>query len=212
MISAWIILIFVLLGALAIGLVGVGLYFWFKEEEHLGDENLIINCMPQHTLPEKGFSIGSEISCDNIDNKNLITFKPKDVDIKKYKKFDRIMPVKIVADKNKVVTLPKGTLSNNRNIKIILPPNPEDFPTSLKETEFGKLLMCMTEQINVNNVESAVIREGSDRKTNILTKSGDGEISIDYLQTQSELFTDAMKTVTEVKNKSTSTTSLHSNT
>jgi hypothetical protein len=163
------------------------LILYFREDDEKYEDNLIINMLPQYTSPVRGHAIGLEVNTKVIDNKYLIEYQPRDVDSRLLKDKTKIDNVKVVVDKNKVITLPKGTLSAYRTLKILLPPNPEDFSSELKRTHFGQHLMKITEEINTSNVEAKIVREGSDRKTKLLTELGDGEISEQFLDRQNEL-------------------------
>ncbi len=184
------------------GLVGLGIWVFVmisKKEEELDDKNIIINFMPQHTAPHKGYFIGAEISTTKVGNRQLIEMVPKDVKKEDIEKFKKIENVKIVGDRNKIDILPLGDASDARNIKLIWPPTPEDFPQSIKNSRFGKFLMKYVEELDIDNTEIDIIREGSKRKTKLLKKMGDGEVSEEYIEATDEMTKDLIKNVSEVK-------------
>lgn len=163
-----------------------GLIIWlamlyFKEHDEKHDDPLVINMMSNYSSPVAGHAIGFEVSTTKVDNRYLIEYSPRDVDKKYFLENKKVENVKVVVDKNKIITLEKGTLSNFRTIKILLPPNAEDFGTELKLHPFGKIMMDLTESINSFNVESSMVRKGSNMKTKILERMGDGEISKEYM-------------------------------
>ena len=163
-----------------------GLVIWliilfFKEEAEKHDSPMIINMMSNYSHPSSGHAIGLEVSTTKIDNRFLVEYQPRDIDDKLLLNKKEINNVKVVVNRNKIITLEKGTLSNYRTIKILLAPNAEDYPQELKLTPFGQMIMNLTEGINAFNLESHIVREGSSRKTKILTKLGDGEVSQEYM-------------------------------
>lgn len=185
--SAFTVFIIILLG---VALLGLGIYLFiliFKEEDERFEDNIIINFMPQFTNPDKGHAIGMEVSTKKIGKRFLLEYSPRDLNKRLLKEKEKLENVKIVVDSNKIISLPTGTMSGFRNVKVLLPPNPEDFPDQMKDTLFGQALMKLTEQINNSNVEAKIIREGSNRKTKLLTELGDGEISEEFLERQKEI-------------------------
>ena len=175
---------------LGIALLGLGIYLIiliFREEDEKFEDNIIINFMPQFSNPVKGYAVGMEVLTKKVDKRYLIEFQPRDLNKRALKDKDKIENAKVVVDANKIISLPTGTLSGFRNVKILLPPNPEDFPDQMKHTLFGQALMELTEKINNANVEAKIIRTGSTRKTKLLEELGDGEISEEFLERQKEI-------------------------
>lgn len=181
-------LIFILIGGVLV--LGLGIYLLFlifRDDEEKFEDNLIINFMSNYTIPIKGHAVGLEIETKRIGNRYLIEYLPRDINRKRLEINKNIDTVKVAVDKNKMLVLPEGTLSGYRNVKILLPPKPEDFTDNLKTTLFGQAMMKLTEEINGANVESIIIREGSNRKDKLLKELGDGEISEEYIQRQKEI-------------------------
>lgn len=171
-------------------MLGLGIYLViliFREEDEKFEDNMVINFMPQYSNPNKGHAIGMEVSTKKIGSRYLVEYQPRDVNKKLLKEKEKLENAKIVVDSNKILSLPTGTLSGYRNIKILLPPNPEDFPDSMKDTLFGQALMDLTEKINTSNVEAKIVREGSSRKTKLLNEIGDGEVSEEFIERTKEL-------------------------
>lgn len=180
-------IIIIVLGA---GLLGLAVYLIlliFRDEEDRLEDNVIINFMPQYSSPVKGHAIGMEVNSKKIGKRYLIEYAPRDINKKLLRDKVKIENVKIVVDSNKIIVLPEGTLSGYRNVKILLPPNSEDFPDSFKHTLFGQVMMELTEKISDANVEAKIIRTGSTRKTKLLEELGDGEISEEFLERQKEI-------------------------
>lgn len=174
-----------------IGLLVWLLSLYFKSEDKKHKQSLIINLMPQYA---NGFAVGLEVNTRKTDNRFLIEYQPRDISDEVLAEKTEIDNVQVVIDKDKVITLPAGTLSSYRDIKILLAPNAEDYATELKTTLFGKYLMQMTEEINNNNLEIGIVREGSDRKTKMAKNMGDGEVS----QTQIEKFEELAKEMVKI--------------
>lgn len=187
------ILVIMCIAALLGVITWIIILIYIKEEEKI-EAPFIINFMPQHTFPIKGYAIGLEQSTKKIDNRYLIEFSPRDINKENLKENKLVSNVKVVVGENKVITLPKGILSDNRTIKLLLAPTPEDYPLEFKNSSFGKIICGLTEAINITNDEVKIVREGSNRKTDILYKMGDGEISKETLNKFQEIFKDILKT------------------
>ena len=173
------------------------LLFMQKNEERV-EEPFILNLMPQFS---KGHCFGLEVSTEKVGDRYLVTYSPRDINKLSLKEDNFIENVKVVVDKDKIINFSKGTLSNYRTFKILLAKNPEDYPTTLKQTTFGKSIMGLTEVINTVNVETNVVREGSDRKTNILYKMGDGELTSSIIEKFQEIAKDMVKSIRDEKSQ-----------
>lgn len=185
-----------------------GLFIWliilyFAKEEIEVEDNFILNFMSNFAVPKKGYCIGIEKSCSKINNRYLIEYLPTDLNKKELSE-GIIEPVRVSVDKNHIVVLPKGHPSKNKNLKIILAPRAEDYDDDFKLTFFGKILMNMTEAINAVNVETATVREGSERKTKILLNEGDGEISLNHIEKTDELMKQFTKMLVDNTSKPSS--------
>lgn len=188
MIFTYIILGFVVLIAVVVGIWL--LIILFKEKEIPSDENLILN-INSH-LDGSGRFLLSEKTVDKTSytDRTIITGTPKDVDWKKLKtlKLD-VKDVKTIVEEDKVINCPKGTLSYDKNIKILLPPTPEDLPEVLKDTPLGNAFASYLETKNYNKEILNIVREGSNLKSLYLKKLGDGEISNELVEQYKKLFT-----------------------
>jgi len=195
----------IILATLGIGVI-IGLTTWLvilktQEIEEPKQEIRIDNYMTQHT---NGYSSGAEVDIIKGDKRSLIIFEPRDINynkLKKLKKGEIIENQKVVVENSKIKTLPMGDWSNEQTRKILLPPTPEDFPESLKKSSYGQILMRITEEINLENVEKDIIREGSNRKTKLLKELGDGEISIETISRMEKIFEDMLKKGQDIKQK-----------
>jgi len=195
--------IFIIIGSVIIvGLFAFLLVLFFREEEEKTLSPLIINLMPQYTIPVKGHAVGVEVNTTKVDNRFLIEYQPRDLNYENINDKKNIENVKVVIDKNKILTLPIGTLSSFRDVKILLAPNAEDYSSELKDTVFGKVIMAMTEAIGVENKETDIVREGSNRKSKLLEKLGDGEISEEYIDKIGEITREALKHAGDTKKES----------
>lgn len=194
--------IFIILGSFTIiGLMTWLLLLYFKQQEKQTRQSLILNLMPQYA---QGFAIGQEVNIQKSDNRFLVEYQPKDISDEFLLNKTEIENVKVVIDQNKIITLPAGTLSSYRDIKILLAPNAEDYSTELKSTIIGKYFMEMTENINNSNLETSIVREGSNRKTKMAKNMGDGEVSQQQIERFSELSDEMVKIATNDKGQNKS--------
>lgn len=177
----------ILIGFISVAIV-IALFVWliqiiYKSNPKPQDFTIITNFLPQYT---NGFSEGILLDTDLGDKFNGYTFMPTDVDFysrQKTKKFranknlQEVKPQTIYIRKDKFISFPRSTFSNERNKLWLLPHNPEDLPERVKSSPIGIVLMKMIDDTNNNETEVSIIREGADRVRNILNRMGDGEIS-----------------------------------
>jgi hypothetical protein len=126
---------------------------------------------------------------------------PKDVNVDKLEK--DVKSVKIVVDRNKYLSFPKGTLSKSRNISIGMPLTADHMHETVKDSIFGKGLMFAAELQNAANAEISSLLEGHSRKDDILKRIGPAEISKEFLNLITESYHDALKLALDAKNRDT---------
>lgn len=186
------VLIYLYIGVLF--LIIVSLFIWliiviYKKQYILENDPIVLNFLSHKS---NGFAVGLEKEVVHGKNDRLVCrIQSKDFDVKNEIPKDE----KVIVEKNKVIQFAKGSLSKFRDIKIYLPKNPEDLPESFKETSFGKFFMRYIELKNVISEETRVVREGSNRKTAILEKLGDGEISEELIKTWEGAMKDIVKSL-----------------
>jgi len=199
----------VILGfAVLTGLIIWLLSFLFLEKKEPQDSPIDLNFLSNKF---DGYFIGVETSSVGAkDGRHFIKMLPKDVDIKMKDK--DLKEVSVIVDKNKVCSLPKGTVSKYKNINILLPKHASDLHEALKETIVGRGLMMGIELQNAANAEIDSLLMGHDRKDEILSRIGHAEVSKEFLNFQEELYKDALKFNLEAKSRDKSPTSLSSST
>lgn len=175
----------------------------FSERKKEEDVPIAINFLSGIT---SGVFLGTEVSTVmGKDGRKVVEIAPKDVDFDGKGKIENI---KIIVDKNKTITCPKGTLSRKRNVNLYLPPKSSDLSHVFKDEFFGKVIMWATELRNLQNLEIDVLEEGRLRKDELLKKIGTGEISREFMKFTEELVKDALESaisIKDAKNKSTTT-------
>lgn len=182
----------VIIMGLALGLIGVALVIYFsKDDEDYEDTVFAINFLSKYCQNvaygiENGVKIGKN-------GRTIINLSQRDI---QGKDISKIKEVPVIVDKNKIITIPKGGWSNDKNIKIYLPPTASDFPDGVKDSEIGKALMWLTEMKNAINDELSMVKEGSVRKSEILKRLGDGELSRRHLTNIDEIEKDLIKLIT----------------
>lgn len=170
----------------------------FKEKEEEEDRVIALNFLTNHS---NGRAIGIERELiPGAGERKIAILEPRDLNPKR-KKEEEIKNEKVIIDKDKILYCPKGSWSKDRNINIYIPPSASDFPISLKKTELGQALMFYTEVKNAVNTEINAIKEGSKRKSEILERLGDGEISVEFLEKNQELVKDLFKNIVDMKLK-----------
>lgn len=199
---------FIFLGII-ITIVVIALFIWlitiiYQEGPKPQDFTIIDNFMPQHT---NGFSQGILLDIDVGSKRDGYSFVPKDIDYygrRKRKNMTSVEPQLIYIDKRKVISFPRGTFSGERNRIWLLPPEAEDLPEEMKTTKLGKVIMTMIDEINNNQTEVDMIREGASRVREIYQRIGDGEISSEELDRLDQAHTNIIKQTSRVDDKKSS--------
>lgn len=180
-------------------IIGLGIYAIIlkqQSKEDYEDNPFILNFATKFA-PGRAFGVQKSITVGR--NGRLgVTYSPRDVHPDN---FGMAKDQTVIVDRNKIISLAKGTWSNEKNINILLPPKAEDFPDHIKNTFFGKALGITTEIINAANSEAAMKQEGIDRRDALLKEIGDGELSREQLTTVNELVKDIAKMTTDIRNK-----------
>ena len=181
-------------------LTWIAIIYFSKEEDEEIDAPIGLNFIAGQT---DGRAVGVEKYVnEGKEGRKVITFSARDVRIKDIKQ----MPdVQVIVDKNKTITLPKGTWSKDKNINIYLPPSVDKFPEPLKKTEFGKILMLYTALKDADNGEIDAFKEGMKRQKAHIQAMGAGEISIKHLTQINELFQETLDSIRESKKKDENT-------
>jgi len=198
MIFAWILVGIAFLVASAMIIMWLNVYF--KEKDKETDDVIVLNVSSY--LGGTGRAIIQEKETINCPGTNRIISRGIPKDVRNLKEGETLEDEKIIYEKNKAYIIPKGEWSKDCNIKIILPPDPEDIPAELLKNPFGKMLAQLTEERNYQALVEKIIREGSTRKTQLLQEMPDGEVS----ETIIDLYEGIIKQITEaLKEKKTGT-------
>jgi hypothetical protein len=140
-----------------------------------------------------GRFLGSVISSQIVKNKrHFLTMAPYDIDLSKKEKIE---DVNIIVDSGKLVSLPKGHPSKDKNFLIALPPKAEELSPIIKDTLVGKGIMFMTELDNLAKNQTDILREGIERRDALSKEYGTGEMSVKFLQFTQALVQDYMESV-----------------
>ena len=180
--------------------VAVLIYIFYRPQKDLKDTPIILNLV-KHCK----YFIGSQLSIDNAkNNRKIITMEPKDISVNA----KEVETANIIVDANKLEHWPMGSVSKDRTIIWALPNSATELPDQIKNTVIGKGIMWAIELQNSVNAEVASVMEGSQRKTEILKRLGDGEISKEFLQFEDELRRDTIKSVLDLKKEKPATPTL----
>jgi len=137
--------------------------------------NLISNrCNKRSTGVVKDISVGRK-------GRILFTYIPKDVN----EDTESEKEVRVIVDK--FIDVPRGDISKDRGLKILLPKNSEDLPKSIKQTDLGKKFSRDIEQKNVENNIIESLRESRNRQDTLQLLQGGGELSKSEIKRRNEL-------------------------
>ena len=172
--------------AATVGIV-IAIVKYGKEDEYL-DSTLGVNFMASYC---DGVAMGIEKSSIlGKEGRKIITLSPRDINPHNV---DNIKDIKVIVDKAKCITLPKGVWSRDKNINIYLPPSIEDFPKPLRETLFGKLLMLLTSITDASNAEITALQEGMKRQSAHIKSMATGEVSLEKMTQIEEIYSDLLE-------------------
>lgn len=189
--------LYILLGVLIIGLIALSLWLVaikFKEKDKGNNEPLVFN------LTGQGGAMLTEKRIVNGAGKRLVINALRN-DIDQNSKEEKKEDI-IIIPENNVLSLPQGTSSEKRNIKIYLPFEAEDIPSAIKDTPFGTAMRSLANNKEIERLKENILREGSDRKSAILKEIGDGEISEFYVQQLKDFVKKDLKDISSRKDNS----------
>lgn len=179
-----------------IGLIIWALIVFLNYKKEIKDDVFGINFM---SFKSDGRFVGIERDHKTgKDGRHIISLDPKDVDLSKD---EDMKPVKVIVDARKIISMPKGTVSRDKNINIYLPKSATDFPDAIKDSDLGKAFMWLTELKNLVNTEVEMLAEGHTRKDALLIRIGTGEISRSFMKFNEELVKDALEAAVNSKDK-----------
>ena len=198
--------------SLVSGLIVLSLIIWlirliYTIEEIEVDEYFAINLANL----KNGGAYGKVKSITTIGNRYKVTMEPRDFSLQTLKENKSIKLITFIVEKNKIITFPKGTLSQEKHIQIFLPRHASDFPEQISNTQFGKCLEFFTEISNATNTELEAMREGFIRQKAQLINMGMGEVSIKSINYLESILKDVVEMKKDVmKDKPTMPFSSHS--
>ncbi len=171
--------------AIFLTLIVIGLAVFFiiikiKLQTEESENELIINFV-SNRCNKRAIGVLKDIIVGRK-RRTLITYIPKDVNIDSESEKE----VKVIVDK--FIDVPRGDISKDRGLKILLPKNPEDLPESIIQTDFGKKLGKDIENKNVENNIIATLRESRNRQDVLQLLQGGGELSKSEIKKLGELF------------------------
>jgi len=105
----------------------------------------------------------------------------------------------IIIEPNKKLVFPKGELSNERDIVIVLPHDYNSLNEKFKNTDFGKAIGVLIELKNVENHVIQTMKESNKRKEDLMEEIAGGEISRTWMKKMQEIFQDAIETTLKGK-------------
>ena len=194
-ISLMIILILVSVVVIAI----LFLLFYFKSGSLPADNPIVYNFMTKYVPCAVGLQV-KKFSGPDRDAMILRKYDKSYLNMFKMKLKDKPEEYLVFFDESQVNIYPKGTLSPDRDILLLLPPSPEDLSEGVRESSIGKALSVVIEQKDYDKKLSELIREYSNRKDNILKKWSGGEITSDLLTHLDKFFTDYVRTAIKDRN------------
>lgn len=185
----------------------VGLIIWwawnkFRNESPDEERNFGLSLFP---YKHGGRAYGSEKEVHRgPKGQDIILLAPKDLSLKEIRNNIKAEDVTVIVNKGKKITFAKG-FSKGRYINLYLPPRAEDLPEEVKQTPFGRLLGFYIEIDNAKHTEIDALREGFNRQAGHITRMGNGEISVERLNLQEELFNDFLKSMADAKKEDRAT-------
>lgn len=172
------IILLILLGGGFVGLIIWLVLLLTAREKIPKDTPIIISLMAQYS---NGRAIGREISTDKINGREIITYMPGDIHSSELEENNKVDAVSVVSDKAHTIPLIMGGLSKGCDIKIILPPNPEDLSDAIKESILGPYFMKAISDINAKTTAVDVLRGHIEVEDLLLHKTAGGKRTSEYI-------------------------------
>lgn len=163
--------------ALVLGLLIFFIILRFKLQGDEGNNDIVWNFASNKTNKRSTGTVKDIVS--GRGRRSLVIYTVRDSND------DKVEDVPILVDK--ILDLPKGTLSKDRGIKILLPRNPEDLDPSVRDTPLGTLLNDWIEKKNTTNNVIDTLRESRERQDTLNLIQGGGELSKDEINRKNEL-------------------------
>ena len=169
-----------------------------KKESEDGDNAILLNFSNYGT---HGRALG--IVKDQIigaGNRVKITMTPKDIDLNKLiREKKKLEDIDIMQESHKLVNLPKGTLSRDKNIVISLPKSPEDMSDGLKKTQLGVALQFLTLEQDFIKKRIDILSDKVKNRDALLKEIGDAEMSVEYVTKIKEFHKDVLGLMLDAK-------------
>ncbi len=168
--------------------------FTLKQERYPGDNPIVYNFMTKY-IPT---AVGIQMKRFSGPDREAILIRKYDrnyMELYKKKMKDKSEDYLVFFNENQLTTFPKGSLSPDRDIVILLPPSPEDLTEEFKSKKIGSAISQIIEGKNYDRKLNELIREYSDRKDAILKNWSGGEMTSDLLSHMNLLFNDYTKAI-----------------
>lgn len=184
----------ILIGLLAAAFVGGVVYlmyyiFWGREPLR---GPLLINFASKRS---EGRALGVVSKVDKgTSDRQIIKLYALDIDPEKN---EEVKEIPLVTSEYLTITLPRGTLSKDKDFIINLPASPSAIPEALKRTDFGTSLAMMINNQNFKKMYEEILREDGERKKKLLEEINRGEVSIEWMERQKELMAKFQRTIVE---------------
>ncbi len=163
-------LVIVFMVILTMGGVCAYAYFKLSKKEEKQNLPILFNLDSRHSNGRAlSVIIKEEIG---VNGRKKITINPRDVDVDK-----QIEEEENSIISNNIIEFPRGSLSNDREIKINLPINSEDLTEGIQNSVLGKTLSKFIEKKDEEHNTISAIREARNRQNVINLALGGGELS-----------------------------------
>jgi hypothetical protein len=179
-------IIFIIFAALATWLIIVV----YREKNIEINRPWILNFSSART---KGRFIGKSIDNKIVNNRPVIFMDARDLIPKKNKKKIEPETIKVNAGKNKVVRFPKGSLSRDCDIEIVLPAKLSDLDEYTQQTSFGKALLWASAAQNFAETQIQILERSCKDRDSLLKKINDGEITREWQKFNEEMIKDILR-------------------
>lgn len=184
-----IVFVYLAIGLLLLVVMFVGLVLYIKShtDSDFFDDTIVINLDSSDSNKRCVGYLKSNFNARN--NRKIITALPRDCDPDMGVVDDEIVTV---ANFDRVITIPRGVLSKDKNIMFIMPERSEDMPEDLRNTNLGIALSIYCDLAMGKKVDIDAARELINRQA-LLKLENVGELSVDKIHSLNELSNDLAK-------------------
>jgi len=177
------------------------LFSVYKEKDEPTDGTILENYMPQYSEGHTELIIDKKI--ERGDRIGILAY-PRDIDyIKMFKGKEKleIKPYRLYFLKSHFESLSKNAFSEHRNKAKAYPPNPEDLPEGIKNSQIGKVIMNRIKNLSNKDHEVSIVRAEAETLKSLDRLDYSAERQTEYMEKIQEAHQTHIKTLSKEESR-----------